>query len=69
MSDREWRILLASMKQMDERDLTDEARWWASDEAELASMPTNVGEWKASMEVSFAAGQQWALLTAAKRSL
>lgn len=41
----------------DHRALSDEALHWADDEAELVTLPENVGEWKASMALAFEAGR------------
>jgi len=54
---KEWAALREWSKHVDERDLSDEAHWWAQDERETIAMPANEGEWMASLEMAFEAGR------------
>lgn len=59
MSQKTWNELIQWCKYVDERDLPDEARHFASDVWHIMSMPENYGEWKASLEIAFAAGMRF----------
>jgi hypothetical protein len=52
------------MQRLDERDISDEARRWASDESEERPdlVPSNTGEWQATMEIAFEAGRRYQAL-------
>lgn len=54
-----WEELLEWARRVDERDLPDAARHWSADDSERSPMPTNKGEWQASIEIAFAAGMHW----------
>lgn len=57
-----WKDLIELMRGLDLRDMSDDANRWADDEsAAPAAMPTNLGEWKASLVVAFEAGRRWEL--------
>lgn len=58
MKDLYDRVVRAWSATMDDRSLSDEARWFSEDEAGLTSMPDSVGAWKASLMVAFDAGRQ-----------
>lgn len=51
--------LLQWAQKIDERDLSDEGRYFATEVSKIMQLPTNLGEWQASMEVAFNAGQQF----------
>ena len=56
-----WKRLKAWSRKIDHRDVSDEANRWASEEAADRPdlLPKNIGEWKASMSIAFAAGQKY----------
>ncbi len=53
----EWQRLRDGVKRLSDRDMSDEARRWADEEADVSPMPVNAGEWKASLEIAFEAGR------------
>lgn len=54
----QWKRLMQWAKQLDERDISDQARWFSTDAPGIMSLPTNQGEWAASLEVAFDAGRE-----------
>lgn len=54
-----WEELLEWARSVDERDLPDASRHWATDDSERSPMPVNKGEWQASIQMAFAAGMRW----------
>lgn len=52
---------------LDEKSVSDEARWWADDETKWTPPEMNVetrGAWRASLEIAFEAGRLLARLEA-----
>lgn len=58
MADDNWRRLMQWARSADERDLGDAPHRFADEAPTIMSMPDNVGEWKASLALAFAAGQR-----------
>ena len=67
MTEDRWRKFVEEMRCLDPRDLADAARWWAAEEAKRSDlMPTNEGEWCATMEAAFEAGRRYGVIETAQ---
>ena len=51
-----WENLLEYLKKVDEKDLSNSAYRASDDLPTIMSMPTNMGEWKASLAIAFEFG-------------
>lgn len=54
-----WDRFFNRMRQLDERQISDEARRYAADETNISERPEDTGAWVASMEIAFEAGRRW----------
>ena len=54
-----WEAFRDHMRQIDDRDLSDVAHRWGSDEGDSTEVPTNRGEYKMALTIAFEAGLRW----------
>ncbi len=54
-----WSAFFNAMRQLDQRQISDEARYYATDETHVSELPESKGAWMASMEAAFEAGRRW----------
>ena len=54
-----WEAFWNRMRKLDDRQISDEAKWWSSDESTITELPDTKGAWLASMEIAFEAGRRW----------
>ena len=54
-----WDKFYQRMRKLDFREISDEARYYSSDESRSVEMPDSTGAWRASLEAAFEAGRRW----------
>ncbi len=64
----DWEAFLKRMRQLDERDISDEAMAYAKDTITHGGMPPGTPELEAELECAFEAGRRWGLLEALRLS-
>lgn len=57
MTGKERDDLLKRMQSLDERDLSDDARWWGELDAEVSAVPESKDELAAALALAFEAGR------------